>query len=313
MRRSTYVGLVLVLVLVTSGCLGGDGGGEAGGEAVDAGFVADAFAEISTYGYEVNVTTESSLEGAQSGAPGASATVTSRQQIDASLDRESRTMTARTSISRSIEGAGRGQAPTGGERQQRLLLDDGTVYIGQVAANGSTRWTRGSDARLVDSVWQSQDIAPKYATLLERFDVVETGSETVDGTATTIYQVQTNGSEYRDFVVGTLNGTGVSGVSLQGGQATVENLTIRLWVEDDGTPHRASVEMVALTPRRSRQGGTQTVARQIQATNRFTDIGDSVEVTVPEQATSAPTVAERREASRQAQQNRSGGGPTLQP
>lgn len=303
-RRILLVGLLCSLALL-AGCLGDSGEASEEKQAT-----LDALDDVSTYQFQTDSSTTARAEGS---GPAAGATLSSEQQISGVVDREARTMALDVTSTRSISGGPQSQPPS--ESRQRVLIADDTVYVGQYDQNDTLQWVRGERRGISDTVWNSQEPASQLRTVLAASSVSVAGEETVDGRDATVLDLDINATAYQQVVREQLNGSGLGGTSFGRAPTEVRDLDIQLVTAENGTPIRSDLTIEVAVTQQS-QGGqagpsrSQTIVRQTNATTTYSAQGEAVDVTVPDAALNATTIAERQAERRQALQNRTDSGAT---
>lgn len=298
-RRIVLVGLLCGLALA-AGCLGD--GGDASQEKQAA---LDAIDDTTTYRFQTDVSTRATAEGS---GPAGGATMTSERNVSGAVDRDARAMELEVTSTRSISGGQTPQQPT--ESRQRVLIADGTVYVGQLDRNGTLQWLRGERSGISETVWGSQEPLGQIRAVLAASPVTVAGEDTVGGSEATILELGINGTAYQRVVRDELNGSGLAGTSFGRTPAEVRDLSIRLWTADDGTPLRTDVAVEVAVTQQAPQGGAgapgggQTIVRRTNATTEFSAHGETIDVEVPSAALNATTIAEQQAARRRALQNR---------
>lgn len=285
MHRGIAAALLLGAILLTAGCLG-----DAGGTDTD------------TYRFETATTAEVTLEGAAPGSPGANATVISNQTATGAVDRADREMQVNLTSERTTQGLQGPRAAPGQQSRQRILLANDTVYVGRYTRDGSLDWLRGVEAGVYDQAWQSQDVLSQVEAVLSAANTTRTGQETVRGTEATVHDVEIGAQRYRR-VLGETNGSGIAGIGLGPKGSRVRDLAITVWTADD-RPVKASIDVEIASNRPTRTGGQQTIVRDAEGTTWFSGFGDPVDVTVPDAARDAMTIAEQRRMRQRQLRNR---------
>ena len=116
-------------------------------------------------------------------------------------------------------------------------------------------------------LWGENGTLARQRTLLEMGNVSIVGNETVDGVETTVYAVDADPEAFESLLSQQVGTTG---------QAGIQNASYRLYVADDtDLPRKAELSMTVTT---------QGQSSRANVTIQFSDYGEPVHVTIPEDA-----------------------------
>jgi hypothetical protein len=291
MRSTVAVILGVTLLVMVTGCVGDTDPPTSG--AVDADASADALSNLTSYQFETELVSDLRLEGAPSSMPGANATVSVERNVTGAVDRTARAVSVRAVSTTNFGGTEAGPGATAGPRaEQHLVVQGDTVYIGE-ARNGSVEWVRDDRNRLVRRVMTTQDQAAKLSAVLSAASLTDQGETTMRGITTRVATVDIDGPTYRGLVQRQMGGTGFGGLQLGRNGTSLRNMTMRVWIAENDTP--MGMEMTAQVRTRQRSlRGTTTRVRDMTVTTWFSSLAAPVDVTVPDAALEAPTIAELR-------------------
>lgn len=240
MRQRALIAVCVTALVVTAGCGavgGGDGGPATTTPPADtrpvSERVADATADVDTYGvdFQMNLTANGeTLQLTQSGV----------------YDRASE----RARLNMSVYGT-----------PATAYFDGETMYI-----ETAGQWQRQD--RAGSGIWGENSTLARQRALLDVGEVSAAGSATVDGVATTAYEVDAEPAAFESLL----------SQGAQAGQAslTIQSASYRLYVADDtDRPRKAELSTTVST-----QGQTA----RANVTILFSGYGDPVSVTIPEAA-----------------------------
>lgn len=245
--RPPLAALLLVAVLLTSGCLGGPSRPPSDQRALDAlNHSQDAMAEVTSYRTTVDgrVTATGNDEERTVSLTGTVAVNASTQQMNATAS------------------AGERQNFPGRSGTQRTYIDGYTTYAECARIN----WERQnlSESR----PWLTYTPVGQQLAVLDETNVYWNGTEPVDGREAGVILAHPTQDELQ--AVPNVRNSGASDIA----DSNLDNATLRLWIDtDSGRPLKARRHI-----RVSESGTTATAT----VTFRFTDYNEPTTVTVPE-------------------------------
>lgn len=249
MSRTRLIALIAVLLLTAplAGCLQSDGGPS---ETEDQ-QLADAAVDDMAAAESFTMTMETTMT-----MPVENETVEQRMEADAVVDREERAM--------SLEQRIPGGQQLGNQTVTTVILNE-SAYV-----QTGDQW---SATPLPTNPWE-QAGAQGNVELLEQADVTRTGTETIDGVETAVFEIDAPTDALENATREQLGGMS----SLLGG-VSIENASIHQYVavEEPNYVHRVDVNM---TMEVETGQGTSTV--ESEQTIRYDDFEEDVDVDVPE-------------------------------
>jgi len=143
-----------------------------------------------------------------------------------------------------------------------VYMDGDMMYV-----NAGSRWqTRDLSGQ---DPWESGNGITQQQNVLESGDVSVEGTETVDGVETTVLAVDPDLSELKALIAQQ------QAQSLEG--VTIDDATYRLYVATDSNlPRKMEMAM---------EMSVDDQSTEVEMTTRFSDYGEPVNVTIPEEAT----------------------------
>lgn len=248
MSRTRLIALIAVLLLTAplAGCLQADDGPEDEDQPLNEAAVEDmAAAESFTMEMEMESTTTVGNE-----------TVEQRVTTEGAVDREAREM--------SLEQRVHGNPQLGNQTTRMVVLND-SAYV-----EGADRWRA---APLPMNPWE-QAGAEGNVELLEEANVTRTGTETIDGVETAVFEVNASGDVLKDAAREQLGSFGGMLDSVSIDDATIHQYVA---VEEPNYVYRVDVNM---TMTMDAPEGSATV--ESSQTIRYDDFEEDVEVDVPD-------------------------------
>jgi outer membrane lipoprotein-sorting protein len=159
-----------------------------------------------------------------------------------------------------------------GERARLNMSVYGTpatsYFVGETAyVNAGGQWQVQNLSG--SGLWGENGTLARQRALLETGEVSVVGNETVDGVATTVYAVDADPAAF-ESLLGRQSGTTGTGT------ATVQNASYRLYVADEtDRPRKAELSTTV---------STQGQSSRANVTILFSDYGEPVDVTLPDDA-----------------------------
>ncbi|MDY6779183.1 MAG: DUF6612 family protein [Halobacteria archaeon] len=229
--KEAVVPVLMVAVIVTSGCLGG---GKVSAEEIRDRSLA-SMEKVDSYEFTMEMNTDVEFEGGGSvlGSMGTmSFNVTGEGSVNVTSQEMKMTMTGRAS--------GFGMNTT-------VYVVNDTMYFKYSNPLMSDRWIR---MNLPYGSWNSQNMLKRQKRLLNISEVKYLGSETVDGTETYVLRVEPDPEKYDKLAIKQLSGAQPGSIgSLFDPETfkdafTTENITAKQWIaKDSNYPVKSSVNL----------------------------------------------------------------------